>query len=68
MVIIPVRYALGDTDAHDVFSTNDQHLLLYLPDFISGALEAWIFAQRASANLEPHVDSTLEQHRRFVES
>lgn len=59
---------IGDTDPHDGFSANNQRLLLYWANIISKALEARIVAQRTFANLEPHVDSALEQHRRFVES
>jgi PAS domain S-box-containing protein len=60
--------SIGDITPRDTFSDSEQQLLLDLADIISGALEARVVAQRTLTDLEPHVDSALEQHRRFVES
>jgi sensor histidine kinase regulating citrate/malate metabolism len=60
--------SIGDPSPRATFSDSDQQLLLDIADIISGALEARVVIQRALKNLEPHVDSALEQHRRFVES
>ncbi len=60
--------SIGDVAPRDTLSDSEQQLLLDLADIISGALEARVVAQRTLTNLEPHVDSALEQHRRFVES
>lgn len=60
--------SIGDVAPRDTFSDSEQQLLLDLADIVSGALEARVVAQRTLTNLEPHVDSALEQHRRFVES
>ncbi len=60
--------SIGDITPRDTFSDSEQQLLLDFADIISGALEARVVAQRTLTDLEPHVDSALEQHRRFVES
>ena len=60
--------SIGDTHPRDDFSQSDQKLLVDLADIVSGALEARVVVQHTLTNLEPHVDSALEQHRRFVES
>ena len=60
--------SIGDVAPRDTFSDSEQQLLLDLADIVSGALEARVVAQRTLTNLKPHVDSALEQNRRFVES
>ena len=60
--------SIGDVAPRDTFSDSEQQLLLDLADIVSGALGARVVAQRTLTNLKPHVDSALEQNRRFVES
>ena len=60
--------SIGDVAPRGTFSDSEQQPLLDLADIVSGALEARVVAQRTLTNLEPHVYSALEQHRRFVES
>jgi PAS domain S-box-containing protein len=59
---------VGDKKPRFDFGEDEQRLLMDLADIVSGALEARVVAQTTLGNLEPNVDSALEQHRRFLES